>query len=86
MGFRGEGRISQFKPKRGEVVISDWDSVLCKGHKRERSWEAGETVYHKGEFIPLGESYQELAFTLGCYLGHVLIGGTSVGSRALQAT
>lgn len=78
MGFPGEDWISQFKPKKGEVVISDWDSVLRKGHKRGRSWEAGETVYHKGEFIPLGESYQELTFALGCYLGHVLIGGASV--------
>lgn len=80
MRFSGEGWISQFKPKRGEVVISDCDSVLCKGHKRGRGWEAGETVYHKGEFIPLGVSYQELTFPLAYYLEHVLIGGPSVGS------
>lgn len=76
--------IGQLKPKR-EGIISNYDYDLSKGHRMGRSWEAGETVNHT---VPGGSHIRNLTYTCyleGCYLGHVLAGGASVCSRALQA-
>lgn len=44
-------------------------------------WEVNETVYHKVHWV---SNYRNLSSeSLGCFLGHVLVGGASASSWSL---
>ena len=64
-------RLVNLNKKYQVLVLST--GVLTLGKKKERSWEAGDTVDHKD---CKGSYNQELTFaydSTGHYLGHVLV-------------
>lgn len=84
--------ISELKPdwsiqtKKSGVWVSS-AKILSKGLARGKSWEVGESAYHK---TCLGSHFRNLTFTcdsVGCFIGLELTGGaSSVSSRLLQET